>query len=80
MRTRKKVEERFPLRIEIENDVAAFNKHLKKRVRCMSLYVLLCNCHPLYRANHARNLLKDGYIDENTAKEFTAKQPLIEII
>ena len=80
MRVRKMKQESFPLRTEIENDVVAFNKMLKRRIKCMPLYELLCNCHPLYRADYARKLQKEDYITEEVMKEFTAKQLLHETI
>jgi hypothetical protein len=80
MRTRKMRQESFPLRTEIENDVVAFNNVLKRGIKCMPLYELLCNCHPLYRADYARKLQKEDRISETVMKEFTSKQPLHETI
>lgn len=80
MRVRKMKQESFPLRTEIENDVTAFNKVLKRGIKCMPLYELLCNCHPLYRADYAHRLQKEDRISETVMKEFTAIQPLHETI
>ncbi|MCK9431111.1 MAG: hypothetical protein M0R17_14145 [Candidatus Omnitrophica bacterium] len=66
----KELQETFPLRTEIENSVTAFNKILKDEVKYMPLYILLCNCHPLYRKDYAIRLHKMGKMNEITARKF----------
>lgn len=66
----KVLQEQFPLRNEIEHTVTAFDKDLKNEVKFMPLFVLLCNCHPLYRADYARKLYDMGKISHNEVNEF----------
>jgi hypothetical protein len=66
----KELQERFSLRKEIETTVISCNKFLRDEVKFMTLYILLCNCHPLYRSDYARKLFAMGKLSENQAKEF----------
>jgi len=60
----KELQVTFPLRKQIELSVTAFNSILKDEVKFMPLKVLLNNCHPLYRADYARKLHKEGYFSD----------------
>lgn len=52
------IQERFPLRNDLEHCVWAFNSILKDEVQFMTLTQLLNNVHPLYRVDYARQLHK----------------------
>jgi hypothetical protein len=75
-RRMKELQLTFPLHREIEQTVTSFNQRVKDEVKYMSLTVLLNNCHPLYRAEYARALYKDGYLTVEQTKVYTKQIPL----
>jgi len=60
-------------RLLMEREVVAMNKYLKDAVKDMNIIILLRNCHPLYREDHALTLYKNGIITREQAIEFTKK-------
>ena len=54
----------------LENYVIAWNTALRGSVQQMSPIILLRNSHPAYRGVFASQLLEDGLIDKESAKEF----------
>ena len=61
-------------RIELENDIQAFDKTWKGKMDGMDVIRLLRKVHPSYRADHARKLKSIGEITEIEMKEFTRGQ------
>jgi hypothetical protein len=57
-------------RQEIENDVRACNSVLNDMVAGMSLIELLCNCHPMNRAEYAYRLYKEKELTKVEASQF----------
>lgn len=62
-------------RIQLEADVKAFNSPLKNVVGQMETVVLIRNCHPLYRKQHARALMLNGEITEQEFVQFDKEYP-----
>lgn len=69
----KELQETFPLRKQIELSVTAFNQVLKDKVKFMPLVVLLNNCHPLYRADYARKLHREGRFSDKELAQYINK-------
>lgn len=61
-------------RKELESEVRAINRILKYAVQIMSLEQLLCNCHPMYRNGHARDLYDTGQISKKLYKKIISKK------
>ena len=57
-------------RVELEADVLAFNKYLKRIIADFSGVELLRNCHPSYRAEHARRMQLSRDISYVELQEF----------
>jgi len=58
------------LRLELELYVIAWNTALRDVVSSMDNVTLLKNAHPIYRSVFASQLLNEGMIDKENAKEF----------
>lgn len=69
----KELQVTFPLRKQIELSVTSFNSILKDEVKFMPLTILLNNCHPLYRADYARKLYREGYFSDKELAQYINK-------
>lgn len=58
---------------EIESNICAFNKYLKKKVGQMTWIQLLRNCHPAERPGYAWRLYKVKRIDYDTLQTIAPK-------
>ncbi len=65
------------LRQEIESNICAFNKYLKKKVGQMTWIELLRNCHPVERSVYAWRLYKEKILDWDTLQRISPKRELI---
>ncbi len=58
------------IRIELQSHVISVNKYLREAVDNMDTITLLRNMHPIVREHYTHELLKDGIITREQAKEF----------
>lgn len=76
-----KIQPTFHLRKVIESDVVGMNRFLKPVVRYMNFEQLLNNvAHPTSRYDYARQLQKEGHVDENFVKKFKSNVLRYELL
>ena len=61
-------------RTQLESAVIGVNKYLEPVVKDMDLVSLLRDCHPLYRADYARELHREGLLTKEELEKFTHKK------
>lgn len=61
------------LRKDLEDTVTSFKSNLKGVVQTMTDYVLLNNCHPIYRKDFAHRMYEFGKINDWQLSEYTHK-------
>lgn len=58
---------------EMRLNVSANNKHLKDRVKSMTLIELLNNAHPSYREDYAKRLHREKLINDKEYQLYKSK-------
>ena len=65
-------------RINLENDIAAFDKTWKGKMDNRTCLELLFKCHPLYRIDHARKLKETGELTEEEYSKIVTKNSYVK--